>query len=307
MSLLCEIQEAAVNSQVDISTLLRKCKVLAARLANEELGLWVDHELNGYPSIEALPNYRVLQVASYGNFVGILWAKMNNSPIPPSAVPEEYRQLVTTQYLTEPIASYSSLAQSASGEERLGVDWPADLLAYLSNELYESWTCVGAWKRIPLGSIHALLDTVRNRVLEFVLAIQAEAPLAGESRDQGSSISRDRVDQVFNTIVMGNVGSLTAGDQTITHYTQVNVGNHDFGSLRGFLSSIGVADCDIAELEESIHADAQQEPDAGIGNRTRAWLGKMVAKAGTTAWNVATSVAASLLTQALGKYFGFPI
>jgi len=307
MSLLSEIQEAAVDSQVDISMLLRKCKVLATRLGNEDLGVWVDHELNGYPSIEALPDYRVLRVASYGNFIGIGWAQMNNAPIPPSTVPERHRQLVTMEYLTEPIAYYSSLVRDSSGENRLGVDWPADLLADLSDKLYGSWTCVKAWKQIPLGSIHALLDTVRNRVLGFVLAIQAEAPLAGEPDSESTAISRDRVSQVFNTIVMGDVGHFTAGDQTVTHYTQVNVANHNLESLRQFLRSIGVADPEIEELEESIHEDARQKPDAGVGDRTRAWLGKMVAKAGTAAWNVATSVAANLLTQALSKYFGFPI
>ena len=37
MSLLREIQDAAVDSDVELATLLRKCKVLGARLGNSEI------------------------------------------------------------------------------------------------------------------------------------------------------------------------------------------------------------------------------------------------------------------------------
>ena len=48
MSLLREIQEAAIDGSIDLPTLLRKCKVLAARLGNDDFTDWVDAELNGY-------------------------------------------------------------------------------------------------------------------------------------------------------------------------------------------------------------------------------------------------------------------
>jgi len=52
VSLLREIQEAAIDSRVELTTLLRKCKVLAARLGNVEFKEWVEQELNGYKSKE---------------------------------------------------------------------------------------------------------------------------------------------------------------------------------------------------------------------------------------------------------------
>ena len=70
MSLLREIQDAAVNSEVELATLLRKCKVLAARLGNGEFKSWVDNELDGYKSPDGLPDYRVLTVNSKGHFAG---------------------------------------------------------------------------------------------------------------------------------------------------------------------------------------------------------------------------------------------
>ena len=48
MTLLRQIQDSAVDGQCPISTLLRKCAVLAARLEHDELRRWVSSELNGY-------------------------------------------------------------------------------------------------------------------------------------------------------------------------------------------------------------------------------------------------------------------
>lgn len=54
MSLLHDIQEMAVSSKSDISTLLRKCKILAVRLGNDDFKNWIDQELNGYTDLEAV-------------------------------------------------------------------------------------------------------------------------------------------------------------------------------------------------------------------------------------------------------------
>ena len=52
MSLLREIQDAAISSDVELSVLLRKCKVLAARLGNQDFKEWIDNELSGYKNVD---------------------------------------------------------------------------------------------------------------------------------------------------------------------------------------------------------------------------------------------------------------
>ena len=54
MSLLREIQNAAIDGGVKLQTLLRKCKVLAARLGNDEFSQWVDAELTDRGSTRTL-------------------------------------------------------------------------------------------------------------------------------------------------------------------------------------------------------------------------------------------------------------
>jgi hypothetical protein len=49
MTLLRELQRDALDPSVDITTVLRKARVLAARLNNAEFVAWIQHELNGLP------------------------------------------------------------------------------------------------------------------------------------------------------------------------------------------------------------------------------------------------------------------
>lgn len=58
MTLLADIQAAAVDQTHSLSDLLRKCQILAFRLRHEPFKTWVSHELNGYPNDATLPPYR---------------------------------------------------------------------------------------------------------------------------------------------------------------------------------------------------------------------------------------------------------
>ena len=49
MTLLQEIQTETSSSGGDLATILRKCKILAARLGSEEFAQWITWELDGYP------------------------------------------------------------------------------------------------------------------------------------------------------------------------------------------------------------------------------------------------------------------
>jgi hypothetical protein len=71
MTLLREIEAAATTSKEPLADLLRRCKVLAARLKHAELGQWADRELNGYPDNQNVPRYRIVSTPiSKGTLVG---------------------------------------------------------------------------------------------------------------------------------------------------------------------------------------------------------------------------------------------
>jgi hypothetical protein len=71
MNLLREIQNDLTSSGVEVTTVLRKCKILAARLGSEEFSRWVDWELNGYPDSQPIPGYRQLGITYFASFVNV--------------------------------------------------------------------------------------------------------------------------------------------------------------------------------------------------------------------------------------------
>jgi hypothetical protein len=59
--LLQQIQDGAIEGGSDLSTVLRKCLVLASGLDNEPLKTWSQCDLNGYPKPGELPEYRIIK------------------------------------------------------------------------------------------------------------------------------------------------------------------------------------------------------------------------------------------------------
>lgn len=69
MTLLEDIQNSAVDANSDLGTLLRKCKLLAARLGSQPLEDWLIWESNGYPDDVPVPDYRIWSLEVKGDFV----------------------------------------------------------------------------------------------------------------------------------------------------------------------------------------------------------------------------------------------
>ncbi|MBU0569659.1 hypothetical protein KKB40_02660, partial [Patescibacteria group bacterium] len=258
MSLLRDIQNAAVSSEVEISTVLRKCKVLSARLGNKEFKKWIDQELNGYEDKDDLPNYRILTVQSKGHFSGPFNSGMRNGDISLICLPKKFRESLSKSYCAQPISAYEALIKLSKGEN-LQEQWPIDLVALYGEKIYQNMNCFTAWKVIPYGSMVALVDTVRNKILNFVIEIESEAPDAGEAPINQPSIPPEKISQVFHTTIYGNVGNIADGSSAINQTANVNVSTNDISSLEKQLQKFGIPASDIKELKSAIKADNKSE------------------------------------------------
>lgn len=215
MSLLREIQDAAIDSNTELAVLLRKCKVLAARLGNPEFKQWVENELSGYNDVESLPDYRILIVNSKGDFSGPFQSGIRNANIPLLCIKEELRKSLSHSYLNQSVAAMEALVESASGGT-LKEPWNPDLVAYFGQDIYENMNCMQAWKVIPVTGIVAALDAVRNRILNFVLEIEAESPEAGEAPVNSTPVPQEKVHQIFNTYISGSVQNVATGSSKVS-------------------------------------------------------------------------------------------
>ena len=191
------------------------CKVLAARLGSDDFKTWIDRELSGYDRKEDLPEYRIIYVNSKGHFNGAFGSGIRNADIPLLCVPEDLRESLGHTYMFQPVAAMAALvAKNESGT--LQEPWNPDIVAHVGRGIYERMVCMQAWKVIPATAFVAALDTIRTRVLNFALEIEATNPNAGESMPAEKLIPPETVQHIFNTYITGNVQNLASGSTNVS-------------------------------------------------------------------------------------------
>ena len=160
-----------------------------------------------------------------------------------------------------------------------------------------------AWAELSVGHLVELLNTVRNRILDFVLAIWKEAPEAGEGQfGVPCSIEPSRVTQIFNTTVYGGAANLVGNASNSPVSFNISQGN--FESLAKVLADNGIQSGDIESLSKDIHADALPIKGKGFGPRVSAWIAAMIQKAADGSWNIGIGAAGTLLADAISRYYG---
>ncbi len=298
MSLLREIQEGSTDQAVPLSDLLRKCKVLAKRLRHEPLATWADQELNGYPDTNDLPPYRRHSAEAKGNFLGPFRAQLTNWPIPPLAVPEKYREKLFTAIYPAGVAEYEELLRP--GSEELAQPWPADFVALYGQDFIKGYQCSSVRLAISRGAVVGMLDQIRNRILSFALEIEEENPEAGEaSPGEEPPVSRDKVEQIFSTIILGGTNVVASGsDNIITGFKQV-VG--DWSSLKETLELLGVPGPDIDALKSAIEKDGEELPP---GEAVKSWLQNIKDRVASTSLILAGNATGSMIGTAVLQHLG---
>lgn len=295
MSLITEIQKAAVEQDTDLATLLRKCKVLAARLGSVPLEDWVLHESNGYPAGVEVPDYRVWRVQIVAHLIDPFGAQVPHVMVAPHMIPEAVRERFTRMVYRESVATVEYVLRN--DDEGMQTFSTGNLRSMLHNKVYKNFQCHSAVAQFSSQHLVAMLDAVRNRILDFALALGKIAPDAGEDQ---AHVEVQRVTQIFNTTVHGSVGVVGTANNSV-----VNVTTNDWAALAQFLVSNGIAQPDIEELHAAVIAEPKAEAGKW-GPRVSKWVGKMVGKAADGSWQVGLGAAGNLLAQALTAFYGLP-
>src|SRR5713101_3731477 len=282
MSILEDIQSAAIDSHSDLGTILRKCKVLAARLGSQPLENWLLWESNSYPDDVNVPDYRTWPLQLNGHFAGYFGSGIQNAPIPLAVLPEKIRKKYEAYECRQSITGIEAAVNSGEGTLRVST---SDLAVVLGGDVYANYNCIQAWAEFGSGHLVELLNSVRNRILDFVLAISKESPTAGDPGTQPNmAIQASHVTQIFQTTVYG--GSATLVGSAHNSSINLNVVQNDFASLERALRRHGLSTEDIQELQEAVGKDAMPAAKDKLGPKVSSWVGRMVVKAAEGTWNV---------------------
>lgn len=301
MGLLADIQREAADANSSVSALLRRCQILAFRLDNEAFKRWVEYELNGFPEGAELPPYRAPTQ-------GVLKATVMNPArwmrgmlVPRSLLPDYALEIGTFSFRDGVSAMEATVVEARRAEvATLRTLMPPELFAEL--EIIEMSTTIEMWVELPLTAYTSVLDSVRNRALQFALEIEAENPEAGDVASDRKPVAEDRVNRLVSTVVFGGNVNVGAGDGPVT---QVNVGVSpgDLATLVEVLNGLGVSSKDIESLRAAILQD-EQETSQKPGPRTGEWLGRMTLAVARGARHVGGGATATIIGTAVAKYLG---
>jgi len=125
---------------------------------------------------------------------------------------------------------------------------------------------------------------------------------------KSNEIDKSQVNQViyqvmntFNTSGDGNIIN-TGNQNTINAKITVNKGEVD--QLKSELRKINVPEEDIEEIEAIVMSEEPNLEENTLGPKAIGWTQKMLGKAMNKTWDIATGVAAGLLTQVLNGFYG---
>lgn len=205
ISLLQQIKDATVDPTFKTADVLRLCKILANRLNHQAFKEWVDKEVNGYKREDELPDYRILKnLSCRGDFFGSFGSGVRNALIPLANIPKDFRESASLRYVRN---SASALENDVNQANQNNISimrsiWPADLVVRLNYIVYEYMVCGEAWTDIPTSAFVAILDTIKNRILDFVLAIEAEVAEVGEVDISKEAVSEKVINYIFNQCIL---------------------------------------------------------------------------------------------------------
>jgi hypothetical protein len=285
MSLLREIQNDIADRGGDVASILRKCKILAARLGSAEFSQWVGWELGGYPGSQPTPEYRKLHSTCYANFINIAW-RANRQAIPQHLVPEKHREILWHPECREGVAAVTSFVGKGAIIAR------PELAILLQGKMFPEMECVSAWSEISGSEFEQLVSAVKSRILDFVLEIEAANPNAGEAPLNSHPVPEEKLHPLVNNF-FAQVGNVA---QNASHFHQSNLSfkSEDLARLVSeFTQHIAELSLNPQQRKKAeaqiatIKAQLEDEPDPVI-----------IRQAGCTLRNVTEGAIGSLLASA---------
>lgn len=295
MNLIQEIRSDLINESVSISTILRKARFLANELRLPELSEWTKSELSGYQEGDRIPSYRSFKPTNLGTFTGFGSVSKNVS-LPTADLPDIVKAFAENLELTEGVATLEGMSK-----QKLSRSWPPEMV-FLSRDAFkmtDGSVLIEAHQPIPPYLVTGVLDNVKNKLLEFILELDA-SNITPETVADGTAETQ-QARQIFNIHIQDGNNIIAAGEN-VTQKTTV-VHKNDIESLLTHLRGFNFDEDDIDEISTAV----QQEPiasDGSFGPKVNAWLVKMINKAASGTINVGAETAATAFTGALNGFYG---
>ena len=167
--MLADIINILADESSSLSSALLKTKVILYKIGSKELVDWVNYELNGYPSVDDLPEYRVIPCQVVGNVSNIRW-QAKSHPIPIGHLTEQEQDTLTRNRATQSIAVLEDILKRAKNTVSRPIPMEANSLLDLG--LGNGFRVQNAWAETSVHDLRGIITQVRSRLLDFMLELR---------------------------------------------------------------------------------------------------------------------------------------
>ena len=274
MNLLVSVRAGLTSDSAQMANILRQARVLAHEYRSPELREWVGFELNGYTDESKVPSYRQFILPVLGNFHGPFRRRMSGVTISAIGLPEPAKGMAETLTIVDGVAALEDML--ASGES----EFNRTLMPEITSLLRETMQVTGgmvlfeAYQELPRYLITGILDNVKNRLLEFVLDLQARN-VTPEGVNSGD-VEPDVVRNAVSINIYGNNNTVAGGENIRLEVNPIRAG--DLSSLVEHLRAHDIGDEDLRELRDAV-ASEPQTSGGQFGPKVNSWIGQMTTKA----------------------------
>jgi hypothetical protein len=215
-SLVLDLQSAAMDRGTTVSDLLRRVKVVAAKLQLNEVSEWVDHELNGYPEDdEKIPLYREIRGEVRGLNPLLGWRPVHGD--------ERILAIAGTMKTRQSASELETLITDLKDGSSLSFGVPEAFRKNVDTTAGVPPTDVRVF--VQKGQIVAVLDAIRTRVLDWALDLEKQGIMGEKMSFSNEEKERAVTSSVVNhfhvqslTMVGTNLGAMSDSATIKTHY-----------------------------------------------------------------------------------------
>lgn len=249
-SIVEQIQRDALDPAIPVSSLLRRVKLAAAKLALGDVETWVERELNGYNG--KVPDYRILTGSpkALNPYVG--WIPLSGAGVVD----------ISQKGVGQSIASLEDLLVGATGDSRTMVIRMPQFVqdTFARNNDGAEFVCSLHVDRSQLASV---LDRVRSMVLDWAIELEragvvgSEFSFSNEERRRAQEANVTNINVHNSGSIVGNLGSgnvardITAGEITVDFAREM------VRQVRQHQAEIAKAGVDASDLDRRLAAVEQ--------------------------------------------------
>jgi hypothetical protein len=200
-SLLDEIEDDALRSDMPLADTLRKIIALGGKVGSTELRDWASRELRGYDGTGVdLPPYRKPGALILVDFVSGNW-QVTNQQISRRQLPDAIREYVEeTVPLGQGIGEVEAMVRAAianGGSLRIPLPHAQDVVPLMNQEAKDPWQRVTTvyWSVFE-SALEGVIDQIRTTLVELVAEMRAGMPESAEG--PSAEVANHAVNVVVN-------------------------------------------------------------------------------------------------------------